>query len=356
VTQLLREFITAKEASDMETEAEAIKAQAQLDIMERALKEFEVAKWLIDTQGVEAVSEALRRVEERRDDANSPENDDDGEDDENSNNPAHLRDAMRHRAAPTSVKSSIKGKEIILGRNKTKVGFGGVEKKNTTKSFSNAKSMSEDQITKSSNGELPWLSRKGNNVSKVQLIKSACAKVRAAKESENPYKLNAVMENFLRKKAAETRALKEAALTPAQRSILPHPSAAEGSYKVPARVPSEFDSAAQRALDTKARIPAEFAPKIEATKDRSFGAMARSTKAAQTIARPVASKDGIVNPETNSQGEIADKYWPHPKAAVTKQAKDKTNPETREGQWPADPANPWYPEEAASSREPESRW
>jgi hypothetical protein len=63
VTQRLGEFITAKEANDMKTEVEAIKAQAQLDMLERALKEYDVAKFLVDTQGIPAVSEALRRVE-----------------------------------------------------------------------------------------------------------------------------------------------------------------------------------------------------------------------------------------------------------------------------------------------------
>jgi hypothetical protein len=29
---------------------------------------------------------------------------------------------------------------------------------------------------------------------------------------------------------------------------------------------------------------------------------------------------------------------------------------TREGQWPADPANPWYPEETASNHKQMTRW
>jgi hypothetical protein len=316
----------------------------ELERLNKALSTYEVAEHIYKVDDGKTLSEALSLLESANAQNHENMNDDDAD-------PLSLKQALKHRAAPTGTRSPTDGKMIQLGVNHTKTLFHGHPVRNNP-----TKSRAEDQLDNHRGAELPWISKKGNNVSKVQLIKNACAKARLAKESENPYQLNAVMENFLRKKAAETRALEEGTLTPAQRSISAHPSAAGGSYKVPSRVPSEFDSAAQRAADTKARMPAEFKPKIEATKDRSFGAMAARTKAASTIERPVASKDGIINPETDSQGEIADEYWPHPKAAVIKQAKDKTNPKTREGQWPANPADPVSPEETASSRSPGSRW
>jgi hypothetical protein len=58
--------------------------------------------------------------------------------------------------------------------------------------------------------------------------------------------------------------------------------------------------------DTASSLPAEFAPKITPTQDRSFSAM---TTAQKTLSRP---KPEFSNPETNAQGEVADKYWPHP--------------------------------------------
>jgi hypothetical protein len=318
-----------------------------LDRLNKALATYEVAEHIYKVDDGKTLSEALRLLENANADNDENMNDDDAD-------PLSLKQALKHRAAPTGARSPTADKQIVLGKHKTRVSFGGIERKNTSKSFDAAaskvdrvsKSMAEDENC------VPWKKR---NVSanQVATVKRAVLKSVAARKEgfEGHFSVNEQATAILRARIA----LKEA-VTPAQRSIQTHPSAAEGSYKVPPRVPSEFDSAAQRAADTKARIPAEFKPKIEATKDLSFGAMAARTKAASTIERPVASKDGIINPETSSQGDIADQYWPHPKAAVTKQAKDKTNPKTREGQWPANPADPVYPEETASSRSPGSRW
>jgi hypothetical protein len=242
--------------------------------LNKALSTRACAEYLYNLDAGKTLSQALQIAEANKVGDDDELNDDDAD-------PLSLQQAMKHRKAPTGARSPIDDKKIILGKNKTKARFGGVEQKNTTRSFNNARSMSEDQLDNHRGAELPWISKKGNNMSKVQLIKNACAKARLAKESEKPYQLNAVMENFLHKKAAETRALKEGALTPAQKSIQTHPSAAEGSYKVPARVPSEFDSAAQRAADTKARIPAEF--KSKSLSDQKAGQLRTWNDASRSL-------------------------------------------------------------------------
>jgi hypothetical protein len=280
VTQRLGEFITAKEANDMKTEVEAIKAQAQLDMLERALKEYDVAKFLVDTQGIPAVSEALRRVEAAHAENDENMNDDDAD-------PLSLRQALKHRAAPTGARSPTDGKMIKLGVNRSKVSFSGQDvRKNPTKSYDDAvgrvenisKSMAEDENC------VPWKRRNASS-SQVAMVKKAVLRSREAQKEgfEGHFTVSESTAAMLRAHIARKASLKEGTLTPAQRSISAHPSAAERSPKIPARVPSEFDSAAQRAADTKARIPAEFRPKITPTEDKSFGAMARSTKAASTL-------------------------------------------------------------------------
>ena len=297
MAQLLRESVTAKK--ELQT--------MDLDRLNKALVTYEVAEHIYKVDDGKTLSEALSLLEKANAENDELNDDDSGE--------LSLKQAMKHRKAPTGARSPTDGKMIQLGVNRTKTLFNGQPvRKNPTKSFDDAvskvdrvsKSMAEDENC------VPWKKR---NVSanQVATVKRAVLKSVAARKEgfEGHFSVNEQATAILRARIA----LKEA-VTPAQRSIQTHPSAAEGSYKVPPRVPSEFDSAAQRAADTKARIPAEFKPKIEATKDLSFGAMAARTKAASTIERPVASKDGIINPETNSQGEIADQYWPHPKAAV----------------------------------------
>ena len=86
-------------------------------------------------------------------------------------------------------------------------------------------------------------------------------------------------------------------------------------------------------FDTRKSLPAEFSPKLTASQDNSFGAMALGTKAAATLDRPLASRAGIDNPETNDQGAVADRFCgagkSRPKATTT-QTQDKTNPKTVE--------------------------
>jgi hypothetical protein len=324
-----------------------------LSRLNKALSTYEVAEHIYKVDNGKTLGEALNLLEKANAQNDVNINDDDAD-------PLSLKQALKHRAAPTGARSQTDGKMIQLGVNRSKVSFNSQNvRENPTKSYDDAvgrvekisKSMAEDENC------VPWKKRNVSS-SQVAMVKKAVLRSREAQKEgfEGHFTVSESTAAMLSAHIARKASLKEGTLTPAQRSISAHPSAAEGSPKIPVRVPSEFDSAAQRAADTKARIPAEFKPKIEATKDRSFGAMAARTKAASTIERPVASKAGLDNPETNSQGAIVDKYWPHPKAAVIKQAKDKTNPKTREGTWPANPADPVYPEETASNRSPGSRW
>jgi hypothetical protein len=95
----------------MTNEEELARSNAQLDLIARALKEYEIAKFLIDSQGKEAVGEALIRIKER--DA-ATEDDDDSENDN-----SKLRIALQHRGSPTSPSSPIGNNAIKLGQNRS---------------------------------------------------------------------------------------------------------------------------------------------------------------------------------------------------------------------------------------------
>ena len=112
--------------------------------------------------------------------------------------------------------------------------------------------------------------------------------------------------DFLRNRLANE------ALTPAQKSIEAH----------------EFEP---DEAPLSAFLPKEFAPKIEASTDNSFvaqmkaGRMKSSTKAAATIARPVASKAGFKSNVDNDKGNIAANQT-HRQAAAA--ASQMSGPET----------------------------
>jgi hypothetical protein len=117
------------------------------------------------------------------------------------------------------------------------------------------KFMSEDQITnhRSANKELDWVD--GSQRNKVRIVKSAVLKSlanrKACEEEFNRYKLRPVVENMLRKKAEETRALKEANTTAAARTI-------ESHYKGPSslmdQMPAAFNPHKAALLDATKEI------------------------------------------------------------------------------------------------------
>ena len=340
----------------MTDQTELQQAQADLRRLSRMLGEFEIARDLVDVYGMPVVSEALSMVEAAETSAVA-------------NKVQIVRskaleelavdDAKRDFAQREPAMKDARGgiKKIELMKNRTPVKFNGVQK-DPTKSFNDA----ADKVSKissamSENG-LPWIKRKPS-ADMIATIKMAVLKSREA-QREN------VTEAFLVNKTAmeimrARIALNEGNNTVAAKTI-------ETNYKAPSslsaaepRLQTELPAIRMPDYDTRAMLPPEFS-KIESTKDRSFSAM---TKAAKTLDRSKNFDTVVPNPETNAQGEVADKFYgagkSRPEPATVKNSGPDSYSETqkrktREGQWPADPATPWYPEATASSRSPGSRW
>jgi hypothetical protein len=116
-----------------------------------------------------------------------------------------------------------------------------------------------------------------SNIIKMSMLKKAALKRAGMNGGDGAATLEGIRERVAAR-----------ALTPAQASIaaLGTPSA----QAVAAMLPKSWtdpDSVpampVEREFNTRSMLPDEFKPKIEATKDRSFGAMARSTKAASSL-------------------------------------------------------------------------
>jgi hypothetical protein len=147
-----------------------------LDRLNKALATYEVAEHIYKVDDGKTLSEALRLLENANADNDENMNDDDAD-------PLSLKQALKHRAAPTGARSPTADKQIVLGKHKTRVSFGGIERKNTSKSFDAAaskvdrvsKSMAEDENC------VPWKKR---NVSanQVATVKRAVLKSVAARK------------------------------------------------------------------------------------------------------------------------------------------------------------------------------
>jgi hypothetical protein len=226
--------------------------QRKLSRLSRMLGEFEIARDLVDVYGIDTVQAAMELLlaKEARDDAGNPE-------DDNNSGPTTLKGALKNSTGHNN-------NMIIMGKNRTAVNDTRVPKKpkafkpfepkdNSSKSFASAasrvssvqKSMSEAEYLNShrnTNGStLPWAGRQNtprNVAGKVKIIKDACRKSREAQTEEDPYKLNHVAESYLAKKAAQSRAPKEANNTVATRSIATHPTASQSDVR--ARLPAAF--------------------------------------------------------------------------------------------------------------------
>ena len=252
----------------MTTEAEQhAKEMAALQKLERFMSAYDTAAFLWDIDEGKSLSIAASRAMQRE--ANDTANND--EEDENS---------KPTLAKALSNSNGHDGKVIRMGVNKTKVldtrtapkkpkafepkdtsakAFGAASSRVSAaqKSLASegmseaefaarAKFMSEDNIDnhRSVGREVPWASGQNtprNVAGKVKIIKDACRKSREAQTEEDPYKLNHVAESYLAKKAAESRALKEAASqnsTVAARSIATHPTASQSDVR--ARLPAAF--------------------------------------------------------------------------------------------------------------------
>jgi hypothetical protein len=281
--QLSRESVTAKK--ELQT--------MDLDRLNKALATYEVAEHIYNVDKGKTLGEALSLLEKANAQNDESVNNDDAD-------PLSLKQALKHRAAPTGARSPTDGKMIQLGVNRTKTLFNGeLVRKNPTKSFDDAvskvdrvsKSMAEDKNC------VPWKKRNVSS-SQVAMVKKAVLKSvanKAACEAEH-FGINEIAMNILKRHIS----LKENTLTPAQRSIVAKPSAAEGSYKVPSRVPSEFDSASQRAADTRARMPAEF--KAKSLSDQKAGQMKTWNDASRSLDhQPNHEKSALNEPQNYDQ-------------------------------------------------------
>jgi hypothetical protein len=258
------------------------------------------------------------------------------------------------------------------------VNLNDVDKKNATKSFdaasarvsSTQKGMSEDQITdhRTADGELPWKKRNVTASMMATVKKAALASHAARQENfEGHFKLNETATNILKAKAAlnEDAGGRLRNDTPAARTIVPNALPKEPS--VEDRLPPAWRKGGllpvQKERDVASMLvgtPFAVSPKATDFMDAS-GRMKSPTKAGRTLdkGKPDFSKS---NPEQTDQGEIARKYYGNndvPKPASTTNSgpdsyKEAQKRKSREGQWPADPANPNVGEPSASS--PTSRW
>jgi hypothetical protein len=287
------------------TEAELKQAQADLRRLSRMLGTFEIAKDLVDTYGMETVGEALSMVE-----AANAENEDPG--------PATIQGAMK---IANEAGEPWRAKPIQLGKNRSVVKFNGVSAKPDApvKKFNQIVNKSTSdfaRLTAEDRDELPW-KRRDVSASKLRVIKDAVLRSQETKkkcvEEHQAFSVNETAMSILKAHTAR-KALQEGNNTSAARTIVANGTPTEKSVKD--MLPPSWKNSnevptlpVERDINTQNALPDDFKPKIEKTEDRSFGAQAARTKAAATIARPVASKGEIPNPETNDQGEVADKYY-----------------------------------------------
>jgi hypothetical protein len=376
--------------------------QHKLNRLSRMLGEFEIARDLVDVYGIDTVQAAMELLlaNEARDDANNDENDNDSE-------PAlSLVDALKHRSAPTSVKSPKANKLIIMGKNKTKAVMNGVQKDTSSRSFNSAanqvskvqkgmseaefmaraKYMSENGIEdhRNTNGareELPWADGQHtprNVANKVRMVKDAVKRsfaTKAACEAEHaPHGVNRVAENILAAKVAGV-SLKEyvsgqqnSAQTAAQKSIMPHKMASEQSVRN--RLPPDFraNSLSQievqknvadaetairmKSYDTRSSLPNEWKPRIEVSSDNSykaqFGRMQADTKGGKTLdkGKPQFTHDNSLNDQGSispNQPNVKPPKNGNPKDGVSFGARTyKTHPAQEPEQWPEEPPEGAY--------------
>lgn len=200
-----------------------------IDNLNKALGTHAVATYLYELDNGVTLTQALHILEDNKV----------GDNDENMNyddaDPLSLRQALKHRASPSGARSPTNGKEIILGKNKTKV-LDNRNGNNSNKRITN--SMSEDQLDnhRSTNGELPWIdpSRDRLTARRVKVIKDAVRKsINARQEGfEGHFKINETAGAILKHHVA----LKEG--TAAARTITPFPMDKEPSVRE--QLPSAF--------------------------------------------------------------------------------------------------------------------
>lgn len=279
-------------------EAELAKANAELKHLERILGEFEIARDLVDTCGVNVLQRAFSSHQARKAAL---------EEDE-------LNPTLKRAFANTP---QARGREPIkLFKNRTGIRDTRVSAKPDAparkfNSIVNSADKDFNRLTAESN-ELPWLrTSNGRNLSAsaVKAVKEAVLRSRGERlqgerrsiEEGQRVAVNNVAESILRRKA-----LQEVISAAAQTIRIPRERTTADL------LPLEFANAKGVSVNPPSctvadHLPDDFKPKITPTRDASFVAR---TAAAKTLDRTKTME--VPNPETNAQGAVADKFWPHP--------------------------------------------
>jgi hypothetical protein len=349
--------------------------------LERFMSNVEIAEMLYDLDDGKSLKVAVERLEnaglaQRFDKPFQHPALDEVDDDHD-----ELENALKHRAAPTGVKAPIGNKAIVLGKNKSRVDFNGVDTRKASKSFDVAagrvssvqKGMSEDFLDNHravNNGNLEWIKRKPS-ASMIASVKAAALKSRANKTAcENEYLgINETAMAILSAHAA----LKEDNNTIAARTLKTYtadePSVRDrlpDTFKQSGLLPAQRQPNVDETTATTTQLPTtddvairmpefdtrkglagtEFAPKITPTTDNSFaaqaGRMKNPTAAAATRDRP---KPVFKSTEDNDQGPISVNQPSakpprngNPKDGVSMGARTyKTHPAQEPNQWPQEP-------------------
>ena len=323
-------------------------AQSDLRRLSRMLGEFEIVKDLIDVYGIAVVEQATELLR-----ANQIDEDADKE-------PA-LSDTLKKAFAHTP---QARGQaNLVLGKNRTPIINNG--KVTKTSSFKDIVNSADRSFNKIANEDqtLPWVRSSSVPSNKPRIVKDAILKSRAIQQAcREEHAQFAVKETAMSiLKAHSDRKLQEAALTAAQKTIVAKPSAAEGS--VASQLPSAWKNSkepaelsVEREINVRNSLPDDRKPKITPTVNQSFAAR---TAAAKTLDR--GKNMEVPNPEINAQGEVADKFWPHPTMDDVEDAEGKkTIPQYRDGkavkgdkQWDVDLKKP---KDAVQNNDPTSSY
>ena len=361
-----------------------------LERLNKALSTWEVAEQIFKVDNGKTLSEALMLLEA----ANDPD-------------PSTIKGAVRICRSKEleelavddekqnwiknepAMKNHIRGSgKITLMKNKSGLAFNGKTITRSSPSFNDivdAPQRAFNKVVDEDRREIPWIKsvyQLNLNEKATDVLKRAVARKQAIDKACREKSANRAVKNV--KDRILQRHQIEETITPAARTLKTHQVNEPTVYN---QLPKDFSDSRLAGIqrqpnvaraadveslpalrmpdyaDTKAMMPDYWKrnPKITPTVDNSFSAM--KTRAAQTLERPKGQE--VPNPETNDQGEVADKFYgagkSRPEAATVKNSGPDSYSETqkrktREGQWPADPATPWYPEETASSRSPGSRW
>jgi len=312
------------------TEAQIEREQQSLRRLEKALGLYEIASFLLDTAGPEAVGTALKRIEEQREQeptiawamANPQKYQEKEEYMDNGELVNAIVEAVDNGDDDTLedlLEKIRERRKIRLGVNRTKISDNRLGFNKHVRDFHSLVNKPINDFNR-----LARLHREGEQLTDEE-FEALAENVMNEDDSNNLVNENVSfrIRQIMIQKAAEKRdaekrekagvefgrnRLANEALPPAQASIAAHgtPSAQE----VAKMMSTDDDAIRVAEVDTRKALPPEFS--IQPTEDRSFAAAAKRTKAAATIARP--SKIDFKDQENE---EDLPRYWRREKAANT---------------------------------------